>query len=88
MGTVIHLLEWQLTEGKQSQILHGIKILCIYVVTAVYFCNNQHKLMSHDEVILSQFSTKVTIPLILFYFIRPVLQEILQMYVLVLSGKA
>ena len=48
-------------ESKQPRILQCIKNI-VYLVSAVYICENNHKIMAHNEIILDSFSCKTVIP--------------------------
>lgn len=64
--TVMHHWNDGTTEGKQPRILHGMNNI-VYLVSAVYTCDNQHQIMAHDELILSTLSSKMTTPFVLFH---------------------
>lgn len=54
------------SESKQPCILHGMRNI-VYLVSAVYGCNNHHKIMAHDEKILDLFPCKTVVPFMLFH---------------------
>ena len=66
LETVMHHWNDGTTEDKQPRILHGIKNIG-YLVSSVYSCDNNHKIMAHDELVLSKLSSKIMIPFVLFY---------------------
>lgn len=51
---------------KQPRILHGIENTVI-LVSAVYVCDNRHKLLAHDEIVLDKFPSKNMIPFLLLH---------------------
>ena len=49
--------------SRQPRLLHSIEDI-VYLISAVYVCDNKHKLLSHDTVVLSLLPKEV-IPFIL-----------------------
>ena len=49
--------------SRQPRLLHGIEDI-VYLISAIYVCDNRHKLLSHDTVVLSLLPKEV-IPFIL-----------------------
>ena len=58
--------------SKQPRTLHGIDNIVI-LVSAVYLCDNRHKLLANDEIVLEKFPSSAMIP---FFYIKPVLPEV------------
>ena len=52
------------TSSTQLRLLHDMDNI-VYLVSAVYRCDNQHFLLAHDEAILSSFPTPTMIPFVL-----------------------
>ena len=52
--------------SKQPRTLHGIDNIVI-LVSAVYLCDNRHKLLANDELILEKFPSSTMIPFILLH---------------------
>ena len=38
--------------SRQPRLLHSVEDI-VYLISAVYVCDNRHKLLSHDTVVLS-----------------------------------
>jgi len=51
--------------SRQPSLLHSIEDI-VYLISVTYVCDNRHKLLSHDEVVLSLLPKEV-IPFILSY---------------------
>lgn len=66
IGYKIHHWNDDSTEDKQPRILYRIKNIG-YLVSAVYSCDNHHKIMAHDELVLRKLSSKILIPFVLFH---------------------
>ena len=52
--------------SRQPRTLHGIDNIVI-LVSAVYLCDNRHKLLANDELILERFPSSTMIPFILLH---------------------
>ena len=50
------------TSSTQPRLIHDLDNM-VYLVSAVYTCKKKHKLLTHDEVILTRFPTPTLIPL-------------------------
>ena len=50
--------------SKQPRIIHGVDATVI-LVSAVYACENRHKIIAHDEVVLQLFPVRSIIPFLL-----------------------
>ena len=50
--------------SKQPRIIHTIDNL-VLLVSAVYICENHHRLLAHDEAVLECFSIRCAIPFVL-----------------------
>ena len=64
------LLEGYWNDGssasKQPRIIHGVDRM-VLLVCAVYICDNRHKMVSCDEIVLKMFPLKTTIPFYLLH---------------------
>ena len=54
------------TTDKQPRVLHGINNI-VLLVSAVYVCDNRHKLLAHDEIILGKFPASTMVPFLLLH---------------------
>jgi len=67
-GQALNMNHWNdgTTEGKKPRILHAMKNV-VYLVSAVYTCNNHHEVLAHDERLLKQLPTRLIVPFLLFH---------------------
>jgi len=64
----MHMSHWNdgTRSDNQPRIIHDVKNIA-YLVSAVYSCDNDHKMLAHDERMLKQLPTRLLAPFFLFY---------------------
>lgn len=67
-GLPMHEVHWNdgSSSSTQPRILHGIGNV-VYLVTAVYSCDNNHRILAHDETLLQCFPSQTLIPFVLLH---------------------
>lgn len=67
-GLPMHEGQWNdgSSSSTQPRILHGIGNV-VYLVTAVYSCDNNHRILAHDETLLQCFPSQTLIPFVLLH---------------------
>ena len=51
---------------RQPRVLQGIDNIAL-LISAVYVCDNRHKLLAHDKIVLDKFPTTGMIPFLLLH---------------------
>ena len=52
------------SSSRQPQFIHDMDNI-VYLVSAVYYCENRHKVLAHDEKVLNMFPSPSMIPFVL-----------------------
>ena len=67
-GKKMHVGHWNdgMSQHTQPRLLHDIDE-CVLLVSAVYVCMEQHKILAHDERILTLLRGKIQVPFVLLH---------------------